>query len=632
MLPQPAEYLFLHCLDAKYPNDSDTSLTTVTAELLDAQIGNAPILQLFDNDLMSRKDGVIPKEENMAAPKDMSLKARTVRTTLMSLFPSDHDTALVIQASKTSRLVWQRNFADLDIDWYGLRASILRSGTYISPAEVAKALGCLCLSLAQLPQDLNSSGFDTIPNPQKFSEHCISEIDRLIVHDDEFASTLSGIECQAVLSKYLLNEGRPRKSWLLNRRAIEYAQLAGMHLWRLKSSHPDDAVHDRRLKIWCHLISCDRYLSLILGLPYATSNTFFNKSQINMCLQGPELAGDKYLCLLGIISGKIIDRNHSAEEPGMPLVFSLEQDLEDAARQVPEPWWDTDIHEGESVEVYHERIMFQLVHHVVRAMLHIPLLPKSFTDRRFEYSRIAAVEAAQNGLKLYRILRMDPVPYLCKLSDFFAFMLAMLLVNHLYGQPNQSRSHDKEQDQRNWELVTDIRNILHQAGDDGSGSVAQQSALILGGICRCHAGETGPDHDWSETCKITVPYFGTITVGPGNNFSGLQSDKDECTQHTSCQPTSKDQPVQLSTPPLSNPGGTPSSLQETSNNNSGVTQANMSSDWSQDPMWWHSVDLDVNPFTGFFNELGQEIWPNLDMDLGLDQGWNIDWSGGQNLT
>lgn len=32
---------------------------------------------------------------------------------------------------------------------------------------------------------------------------------------------------------------------------------------------------------------------------------------------------------------------------------------------------------------------------------------------------------------------------------------------------------------------------------------------------------------------------------------------------------------------------------------------------------------EISTFTGLFDDLGQYIWPNPNMDLGLDQGWNL---------
>ena len=53
---------------------------------------------------------------------------------------------------------------------------------------------------------------------------------------------------------------------------------------------------------------------------------------------------------------------------------------------------------------------------------------------------------------------------------------------------------------------------------------------------------------------------------------------------------------------------------------------------------WHSrsevvanphVGLELNAFSGLFDDFGQYMWPNRNIDLGLDQGWNLNWSDGE---
>jgi hypothetical protein len=36
--------------------------------------------------------------------------------------------------------------------------------------------------------------------------------------------------------------------------------------------------------------------------------------------------------------------------------------------------------------------------------------------------------------------------------------------------------------------------------------------------------------------------------------------------------------------------------------------------------------IESNAFTGLFDDLDQFTWPNPAVDLGLDYGWNLNWS------
>lgn len=503
----------------------------------------------------------------------------------------------------------------------------------MAPAEVAKLLVFISIIVAQLPFDFDYSSLDVPFDPQEFASRCVSEVDRLIVYDDHFAATLPGIECQMLLSKYRLNEGQPRKAWLINRRAIEFAQLSGLHLSTAKPPRPDDTLFDRRIKIWCQLVCTDRYISLILGLPYAVSDVSF-APQVEMCMRAQGSALDMYMLQLGSMSGKIIDRNQNSEEPCLPTTLRLEQELEDIEKKTPGDWWDADAHHNTKDDRYQERIIMQFTHHTLRLFLHLPFMLKSSTDRRFQYCHTAAVESAQNGLQLYKVLRTGIKPYLCKISDFFAFMMTMLLVIHLVGHSGESTNHSsEEQDDRDWDLIHEVTNILRQAGTENGGTVAAESANILGKLIDCYANEGPSDQIWNNTCKITVPYFGTITVGPGKKLFGKAITAHSRSQSKKNSARHKQQPEQLFTPPLSNLGDPASRSGDTPNTGSIASQASYPVEpWSQMSMpTWPTVDLEVNAFHGLLG-VGEDIWPNFEIDLALDQGWNVDWLGGSTLS
>jgi hypothetical protein len=50
-------------------------------------------------------------------------------------------------------------------------------------------------------------------------------VDRWVLSDDEYASTLEGIECLILQGKCYADIGQPRRAWLMNRRGLMFAQL-----------------------------------------------------------------------------------------------------------------------------------------------------------------------------------------------------------------------------------------------------------------------------------------------------------------------------------------------------------------------------------------------------------------------
>ncbi|KAJ6187960.1 hypothetical protein N7519_002868 [Penicillium mononematosum] len=597
------------------------------------QICNAPILQLFDNYLVSRQEDS-SNNDKFAGVQDMSPKAKAVRAELMRLLPPLEDMNKIINASFHCFL-WQDHFPEL-FDQHADRLVFNENcrDNLVAPAEVAKVLMCLSISAVHAPSEF---GFNTLTvpfEPQKFSDQCIEMVDRLIVRDDNFAATLPGIECQMLLHRVHLTDGRLRKAWLVIRRAIEFAHLAGMHM-STKVPKPGDSLYQRRLKIWCSLAISDRFLSLILGLPYGISDQFFlpqMEQRLNSNLSAPE----EYLSRIGIITGHMVDRNQDPSKMTLEATLRLDQELQNSWESMPSHFQAAEPCHYEKREHYIERVPLQFMLKLLRAFLHLPLMLQSPHEPRFRPCHTIAIQSAREGLVLYKVLRSNIKPYLCKMIDFMAFTLCLLLIIHLQGYSDENPDQSKEQDEEDWDMVRKVIGILGQAAAELGGSVAAESANIL----RAIHDTKDFKRDWSSlsSCKITVPYFGTITVGAGTKFSKGRPKAKEPTSvvsdnvgtEASC---SEQCPTQLYTPPMSDPECAPSTNTDALNDASFTPTMGPG---YPDESWLSRsetvtnpyVGLELNAFSGLFDDFGQYMWPNHSVDLGLDQGWNLDWSDG----
>ncbi|KAJ5091654.1 hypothetical protein NUU61_006524 [Penicillium alfredii] len=622
---------------AKVPGANLTPVSTEPDELGPSsdQIRSAPVLQLFDNYLVSRREDPSDNDK-FAGVKDMSPKAQAVRAELVALLPPLEDISTLISASDRWH-VWQSSCPELGDRCLHMLAEPSQSP--VAPAEIAKALVCLCISVVQAPSDFD---FDTLKEPfdtAEFVDRCTAAIDRLVVRDDDLAATLPGIETQMLLSKFHLNEGRMRKAWLVNRRAIEFAHLAGMHL-STKTPRPSDSLYERRLRTWCSLGSSDRSLSLILGLPYGIADAFI-LPQIEQRLSLDLSAPEQYMLRIGIITGHMIDRNQNPSEMSLPTTLRLDQELQDAWNAMPGHLRSSKPEVNEERAHFYERIPLQFMFKLLRAFLHLPFMLKSPSDSRFRYCHASALESAREGLALYMIIRSSIKPYLCKMIDFLAFTLGMLIILHLFGYSEESPDYNQEQDERDWELVGKVVEVLRRAATEPGGSVAAESANILGTMFDARLCKK----DWSlsTSCKITIPYFGTITVGAGTKYSKAPANKPKdhasdvptppATNTTPSSSSSKPSPHQLYTPPMSDLDGAATASAESVSGSStlapnfgdvGYTNETWTQreDGSTNPF----VGLEVNAFSGLFDDFGQYMWPNLNVDLGLDQGWNLNWS------
>ncbi|KAL1969316.1 hypothetical protein VTN77DRAFT_9508 [Rasamsonia byssochlamydoides] len=634
------------CSSNTIPKPADAALPSP-----DEHVENAPVLQLFNNQVVTRTEGTSNSLHDAAATKDLPPKAIAARAQLVALIPPCADILKIRNAAAKWWAVWLYMFPEV---CDGCRESLTEKDGAMcevptAPGEVAKFLLCLLMSLEQLPSDFDYASLQVPFDPKEYTDRCIAEIDRLIIYDDDLASTLPGIESTMLLSKWYLHMGRPRKAWLMNRRAIEFAQLTGLPLSTAKPPHPTDTLFNRRIRIWTSLVINDRFLSLILGLPYAVSDTAF-KPQVEMRLQKEKPTLETYALRLALVMGQMIDRNQ--EDPSnmsLAATLKMEQDLETHALAMPSHFWEPDAGDQSNPEERNDRLMIQFFHHFVRALLHLPFMLKSTGDRRYRYSHEAAIESSRSTLVAYNALRSwsGINPYICRVIDFQAFTVAMLLIIHLLGYSEDAPGHSQAQDDRDWALVNETTEVLRKAAQETAGTVAAQSVHVLDSIsnCKCSPDMISPNLN-DMSCKITVPYFGVITVSAGKKLSTLlsRSRGSHLAGHaSSLRSSDQASPSQLYTPPQSNPGDHASNREPSSGNSAMASE--QTTTWTppfadesriqlENMVAFPNAGMDQSMFQGFLNDQNIGLWPNLNLDLDLDQGWNLNWTedGGAGIT
>lgn len=69
------------------------------------------------------------------------------------------------------------------------------------------------------------------------NHHLYVLVDRLVISDHEYASTVEGLECLLLLGKCFTDIGQPRRAWYLYRRGLAIAQLM---VWRIRPCAPGE--------------------------------------------------------------------------------------------------------------------------------------------------------------------------------------------------------------------------------------------------------------------------------------------------------------------------------------------------------------------------------------------------------
>jgi hypothetical protein len=382
-----------------------------------------------------------------------------------------------------------------------------------NPAVIGCALSWLALSIHCLPCDFESNHLG-LPLPvNDLTDHYLSSIDRLIVSDDELSISLEGIECILLQAQLYGFIGRPRKAWITIRRGISHAILLGI---TTSPPKPMSTYMERRWSVWWHLMECDAYLSLLLGLPSFHSTASWNSPADNA--PGGYPSTSCYRRKLSIIAGKISQRNLE-----LPTLLSktkdLHNELEQLSSTMSDAWWKLAAPLGsgkqDGIEL-HERLSTQFSYYQAKVYLHLPLMVQLPTDTRFDHSRIQCFTASRKMIQIYQKIvtlagsRID----MCRIIHFQAFTAAVVLLLGLLGY-RRKELEDTSQDMKDWDLIYSTMSALSERKCGGENLTAVQCLQALETLVIL--GRAGASK--SSRYRIFIPYFGMISITPGSNYS-----------------------------------------------------------------------------------------------------------------
>ena len=408
-----------------------------------------------------------------------------------------------------------------------------------NPAETAKVLIWIVISVESLTSHpLISFNFRDPESLATVSQRILPAIDRLVLCNDEIATTLPGIECLILLSRYHCNLARFRKAWHLCRRALDHCiSLELGHLTR----QADVRIDGTSSVVGVFQAACflDRYLSLILGLPSGAHQEQLKAAETatqSAETSSPE-AENFYSSMTSIMS-QIIDRNQNASEDSQSLLLTLRihQQMKHVNKDMNVRTWENDLRiTNPHVPEPTERIEAYFLFHFIQTLLHLPSMMKCLGDgnkAEHQFSSETARRSARQALIAYIFLRvqLNLDPYLCTVFDFQAFTMAQVLTLHILSKEyegstiTQTEQDLEEQNQRDWKYISSVTDVLHQASQNQQTQVAEQALIAMdllrraGG--RAEAGDsscTRSKSDGGDGCRarIIVPCLGEIGVTQG---------------------------------------------------------------------------------------------------------------------
>jgi Fungal specific transcription factor domain len=349
------------------------------------------------------------------------------------------------------------------------------------------------------------------------------------VCDDELAVSLEGIECIILQGQFYGNVGRPRKGWTIIRRALSHAVLLGLHKSSSQASTTSSMHTKRRENVWWHLVQCDAYLSLLVGLPSFMFPTLVDL-EVKVITTTGVISNDHYRRTLALLVGRISQRNQEMPTSLTTLLSTtipIDRELEVLASHLPPPCWNAVAPSRQNIKSAlesHEDIITYFWHYQAKAYLHMPFMLQCPADNHFDYNRRACVTASREIVQVY--IRMRELTggsiNLCRVVDFQAFTATVILILGLLGMRPTSAPQDISQDAEDWSLVYKTTEVLRKVASEPENLVAAQCFQALETLVSISNGELANEGN-SLGRKIFIPYLGMIRLVPGRRYISVPS-------------------------------------------------------------------------------------------------------------
>ncbi|KAL4905578.1 hypothetical protein BDW74DRAFT_185107 [Aspergillus multicolor] len=347
---------------------------------------------------------------------------------------------------------------------------------------------------------------------------------RTVTTNDELLGTLEGLENIILESFYHIDSGNIRRSWITMRRAVMAAQLMGLHhpgQYRFKlisdKNDLDPAI------MWACIVSMERVISLLLGLPTSTSDAQLEIRDTH----------DNIPTLVVHLTSRILHRNQldASQQSTRDLTKEVDQELIRMTEQLPSSFWRPLALAGlemDSAEAFWEarRAADHMCYYMILSQLHLPyiLCPSNSPD--VIYSRLSCLTASREILARQIAIRtFNPITAWTRMGDFLALTAGMtLMLIHIvsHGQKEVNSAslliHERLGDRASVEQALDCMKSMSELHED---VLAAKCAVILKDLLAIEAAAAqgrrscSAENDDRAELSIQVPHLGTMRIAPG---------------------------------------------------------------------------------------------------------------------
>ncbi|TDZ13952.1 Dehydrocurvularin biosynthesis regulator [Colletotrichum spinosum] len=502
-----------------------------------------PSIQVFDSTLSDEGCFMADNVESTPLPSVGAESGRLCQQ-LYAVLPPQHDADVILRAGCTASFLQFFTLPYKEIFAGNLRPASSMSAIPNPPSHPI-LLARTLLYLAHGLQHLHSSDACqlSLDDPPGVIMKRYFDAASLVTGDDQFLSSLEGLECLLLETVFHINGGSLRRAWLAIKRAIGLAQLMGLHRRNPRPIAVLDAARDASPSVlWHRIVSQERYLALMLGLPTSAVSLALPSAPT-----GPSECPSNYLERNhSEIMDRIAARNDSDDcFDDTTITHSIDQQLQKAAQGMPTGWWllPRPRHRGNSAGDTFEsledvlRILLQITHFGLLILLHLPYMLRSVGNCTYDYSKQACVNASRELLNRYiRARCLHQTAFCCTGIDFSAFTACLsLLVAHVqrahHGQGTVDfLAHQRLSDRA---LVEEVVGLMMEVNSAGTDALLEQTASILKSLldieadaadnahkdCCAHA--NGEGNGSNRVLRLKIPYYGNLCISRNGVFSNV---------------------------------------------------------------------------------------------------------------
>jgi hypothetical protein len=401
-----------------------------------------------------------------------------------------------------------------EIEAQGLRTPermMVRPSRSAHPVLIARYIIILATFLQCIP-----AGTTNLSEPPRvMMRRLVDAAARLVTTNDELMGTVESLECIMLEGLFQANSGNLRRSWLAFRRAMVVGQLMGIHRsYQIPLKKLDPNTHVNAQYTWWRIMHADKYLCLMLGLPQGTVDTSFADESI----LAKETGMGRLERLHTQAATHVLERNERAamnNKCDYNDTLKIDLELQKAAKVMPAKWWlppnlsKLSQSSGQE-EIFWEtiRMVNQLFHYNILNQLHLPYMLRFTPDKRYEYSKMACVNASRELLSRFISFRSwNQIAFCCRSIDFFALMAAMTLLlahidSHRQGGSFNSLAHQRLGDRAMMEQVLENMDMVNKVNLD---VLSEKSGDLLRRLLEIEADAAdGKTYHTQSVCELAT--------------------------------------------------------------------------------------------------------------------------------